>query len=65
MLEGMLSRFSHVQLCATVWIVTHQAPLSMRFSRQEYWIGSPCPPPGDLPDPGIALRSLMSPALAG
>ena len=42
-----------------------QAPLSMEFSRQEYWSGLPCPPPGDLPDPGIEPMSLMSPALAG
>ena len=40
-------------------------PLSMGFSRQEYWSGSPCPPPGDLPNPGIEPGSLMSPALAG
>ena len=37
---------------ATPWIVAPQAPLSMEFSRQEYWSGLPCPPPGDLPDPG-------------
>ena len=37
----------------------------MRFSRQEYWSGLPCPPPGDLPDPGIELESFMSPALVG
>ena len=37
--------------------VAHQAPLSMGFSRQEYWSGLPCPPPGDLPDPGIELWS--------
>ena len=42
-----------------------QAPLSMGFSRQEYLSGLPCPPPGDLPDPGIEPISLMSPALAG
>ena len=41
------------------------APLSMRFSRQEYWSGLPCPPPGDLPDPGMEPVSLTSPALAG
>ena len=35
------------------WTITHQASLSMEFSRQEYWSGLPCPPPGDLPDPGI------------
>ena len=49
----------------TVWTVAHQAPLSVGFSRQEYWIGLPCPPSGDLPDPGIRLASLKSPALAG
>ena len=37
----------------TPWIVARQAPLSIEFSRQEYWSGLPCPPPGDLPDPGI------------
>ena len=37
----------------TPWTVAHQAPLSMGFSRQEYWSGLPCPPPGDLPNPGI------------
>ena len=40
----VLSRFSHVQLFATPWIVARQAPLSMGFSRQEYWSGLPCPP---------------------
>ena len=49
----MLNHFSHVQLCATLWTVAHQASLSMQFSRQEYWSGLPCPPPGDLPDPRI------------
>ena len=43
----------------------HQAPLSMGFSRQEYWSGLPCPPPGDLPNPRIYPASLMSPALGG
>ena len=37
----------------TPWTVAHQAPLSMEFSRQKYWSGLPCPPPEDLPDPGI------------
>jgi len=46
-------------------MVAHQAPLSMGLSRQKYWRGLSCPPPGDLPDPGIELMSLMSPALAG
>ena len=45
--------------------VAREAPLSMGFSRQEYWSGLPGPPPGDLPDPGIKPTSLMSPALAG
>jgi len=50
---------------ATLWTITHQAPLSMRFFRQEYWNRLPCPPPGDLPDPGIKPASLMSPILTG
>ena len=45
--------------------IAHQAPLSMEFSRQEYWSGLPCPPPGELLDPGIELTSLTSSALAG
>ena len=45
--------------------VAHKAPLSMGFSRQEYWCGLPCPPPEDLPDPGIKPTSLMSPPGAG
>jgi len=61
----MLSRFSRVQLFATLWTIALQAPLSMEFSRQEYCSGLPCPPPGDLPNPGIELASLPSPALAG
>ena len=44
---------------------TRQVPLSMGFSRQEYWSGLPCPTPGDLPDPGIEPMSLVSLALAG
>ena len=59
----MLSLFSHVWLFATPWTVAHQAPLSMGFSRQEYWSGLPCPPPGDLPDPGIKPTSPESLAL--
>ena len=50
---------------ATLQIVAHQVPLSMGFSRQEYWSGLPYPPPEDLPDPRIELVSLMSSALAG
>ena len=44
---------SHVRLFATPWTVTHQAPQSMEFSRQEYWGGLPFPSPGHLPNPGI------------
>ena len=46
-----------VRLFATLWTVALQAPLSMGFSRQGYWSRLPCPPPGDLPNPGIELRS--------
>ena len=51
---------SRVQLFATPGTVTHQASLSMGFSRQEYWSGLPFPPPEDLPDPGIKLSSHVS-----
>ena len=61
----MLSRFSRVRLFAAQRTVAGQAPLSMGFSRQEYWSGLPCPPPGDLSDPGIESVSLTSAALAG
>ena len=61
----MPSCFSRVQLFATLWTVAPQAPLSMGFSRKGYWHGLPCPSHGDLPNPGMALESLMSPALAG
>ena len=60
-----LSHFSRVQFFVTAWTVARQASLSMGFSRQAYWSGLPCPPPGDLPNPGIEPVSLMSPALAG
>ena len=61
----MLSHFSRVLLFPTPWTIARQAPQSMGFLRQEYWSGLPCPPPGDLPNPGIKPESLMSPALAG
>ena len=61
----MLSHFSHVWLFAALRTVAHQAPLSMGFSRQEYWSGLPFPSSGDLHDPGIKPKSLTSPALAG
>ena len=46
----MLGHFSCVQLLVTLWAVAREAPVSMGFSRQVYWSGSPCPPPGDLPN---------------
>ena len=61
----VIQLLSHVQLIETPWTVAHKFPLSMVFSQQEYWSGFPCPPPGDLPDPGVEPASLMSPALAG
>ena len=61
----VLNCFSCVQLFVALCTVARQAPLSMGFSRQEYWSGLPFPPPGDLPDPGIEFESLVSPALAG
>ena len=60
----VLSRFSHIQLFATLWTVACQASLSIGFSRQEYWSGLPFPPLGKLSDPGIKPASLMSPELA-
>ena len=60
----MLSHLNCVRLFATLRTAAHQAPLSTGFSRQEYWSGLPCPPPGDLSDPGIELAFLVSPALA-
>ena len=51
---------NHVQLFAIPWTIAHQAVLSMGFSRQEYYSGLPCPPPGDLPNPGIKPASLKS-----
>ena len=61
----MLRRFSRVRLCVTPWTVALQALLSMGFSRQEYWSGLQCSPPGGLPDPGIKPAPLRSPELAG
>ena len=62
--HALLSCFS------CVWFLwphglAHEAPLFMGFLRQEYWSGLPCPPPGDLPEPGIKLTFLTSSALAG
>ena len=56
---------SRVWLFATPWTVVRQAPLSMEFSRQEYWSGLPFPPPRDLPNWGFGPASPVSPALAG
>ena len=50
-------------LFVTPWAMAHQAPVSMGFSRQEYWSGLSRPSPGDLPDPGLDLSLLLSPAL--
>ena len=61
----LLSCFNYVQLFVTLWPVACQALLSMEFSRQEHWSRLPCPPLGDLPDPGSESASLMSVALAG
>ena len=55
----LLSHFSRVQLFATPWTVTPQAPLSMGVSKQECWSGLPFPLPGDLPDPGIKPASAL------
>ena len=54
-----------VSACVILWTIALQAPLLMGFSGQEYSTGLLCPPPGDLPNPGIKLESLASPALAG
>ena len=59
------SCFGRVPLFASLRTAALQAPLCMGFSRQESWSGVPCPPPGDLPDPGTEPSSLLSPALAG
>ena len=61
----MLSCFSHVWHFVIFLTVAHQAPLSMGISKQEYWSGLSCPPPGDLLDPEIEPTSLRSPTLAG
>ena len=55
---------NRVRLFATPWTVAHQVPLSMEFSRQEYWSGLPFPSPEGLANPGTELKSSVSPALA-
>ena len=59
----MLSRCNCVRPFVTPRAVACEAPLAMEFSRQEYWSGLPFSPPGDLPDPGIEPKALVSPAL--
>ena len=59
----VLSCLSHVQLFVTSWTVAHQAPLSMRFSRQKYWSGLSCPSPGDIPHPGAEPTAPVSTTL--
>ena len=63
MISAVLICFSQVGPLVTLWTVACEAPLSMEFSRQEYWSGLPCPPPGDLPLPGIELSVPVAPAL--
>ena len=63
--ECVLSHFSCVWLFATPWTAGQQAPLSVGFSRQEYWSGLLFLPPGNLPNPGIEPSLFTSPALAG
>ena len=60
----MLSHFSHIQLFVTLWAIARWAPLSMGFSRQEYWRGLTCRAPEDRPNPGMKPASLIPPALA-
>ena len=55
--KALVKSLSRVRLFATLWTIARQAPLSMGFSRQEYWNGLPFPPPGDLPHPGIKPTS--------
>ena len=57
--------FSCVRLFVTPWTAAPQAPLSMEFSREEYWSGLTFPTPGDLPSPGIKPAAPVSPSLAG
>ena len=54
-----VNSFSPVQLFANPWAIAYQAPLSMKFSRQDYWSGLRLPTPGDFPNPGIELACLV------
>ena len=62
LLSACVDLLSRVQLFVTLWTVACQAPISVEFSRKEYWSGLPFPTPGFVPDPGIKLVSLVSPA---
>ena len=64
-IDLIVCMFSCVWSFVTPWTIAHQAPLSMGFSKQEYWSGLPFPSPGDLPNPGIEFKFFASPALAG
>ena len=64
-MHALCSHFNQVQLFVTLWTIVCQSPLSMGFSRQEYWSGLPFPPLGNLPNPGIEPTSPTSPALTG
>ena len=64
-LQCVRNCFNRVLFFATLWTVAHQTPLSMGFSKQEYWSRLPCPSPGHLPHLGIEPMSLTSPTLAG
>ena len=61
----MLNHYRRVQLCATLWTSACPASPSMGFSRQEYWSGLLCPPPGDFADPGIEPESFKSTCTGG
>ena len=62
---SIIDVLSRVWLFVTLWNVACQAPLSMEFSKQEYWSKMSCPTPGNIPDPGIKLTSLVSTVVAG
>ena len=61
----VLNHFGRVWLFVTLWTVAHRLLCPWRFSRQKYWVGLPCLPPGDLLNPGIKPTTLISPTLAG
>ena len=65
LLQSMLSCYSRGRLVVTLWTAGHQDPLFMGFSRQKYWSGLPCPPPGNFPHPEMDHERPPSPALAG